>query len=107
MDKIQAQRAVFQLRRKAVNSAPKASPVNRKCQCAAPDYEAATGHLPGCFFANRNRDDVACADVADSADPIALIKVAHQHWYGIGWPEDKMPIALLERAMDLLHGGQP
>lgn len=29
MDKIQAQRAVFQLRRKAVNSAPKASPVNR------------------------------------------------------------------------------
>ena len=29
MDKIQAQRAVFQLRRKAVNSAPKAKPVNR------------------------------------------------------------------------------
>ena len=29
MDKQQAQRAVFQLRRKAVNSAPKAEPVNR------------------------------------------------------------------------------
>lgn len=29
MDKIQAQRAVFQLRRKAINSAPKADPVNK------------------------------------------------------------------------------
>jgi hypothetical protein len=40
--------------------------------------------------------------VADSNDPRALIKVAHQHWFGIGWPEDEKPIALLARAMDLL-----
>lgn len=104
MDKQQAQRAVFQLRRKAVNSAPATEPVNKKCQCAGPDYEAAMGHLPGCFFAARNRNDVACADVADSTDPRLLIKVAHQHWWGIGWPEDKLPIALLERAMELLDG---
>jgi len=39
MDKQQAQRVVFQLRRKAVNSAPKAEPVNR----AAPHAEL----LPG------------------------------------------------------------
>ncbi|HZL94046.1 MAG TPA: hypothetical protein VFB99_10395 [Vicinamibacterales bacterium] len=85
MDKQQAQRAVFQLRRKAVNSAPAAEPVNDD---ASPRQRA--------------RHDVACADVADSNDPRVLIKVAHQHWWGIGWPEDKMPIALLERAMELL-----
>lgn len=85
MDKQQAQRAVFQLRRKAVNSAPATEPVNDD---ASPRQRA--------------RPDVACADVVDSTDPRLLIKVAHQHWWGIGWPEDKMPIALLERAMELL-----
>jgi hypothetical protein len=43
MDKIQAQRAVFQLRRKAVNSAPKASPVNKygepETDLAEPNWE--------------------------------------------------------------------
>lgn len=32
MDKQQAQRAVFQLRRKAVNSAAKAEPINSPCE---------------------------------------------------------------------------
>lgn len=45
---------------------------------------------------------VACADVAGSSDVYALITAAHQHWYGIGWPEDAGPIALLERALELL-----
>jgi hypothetical protein len=50
MDKIQAQRAVFQLRRKAVNSAPKASPVNKKCRCAGPEFHPIEGHDPGCVI---------------------------------------------------------
>lgn len=79
LDKQEAQRRVFQLRRKAVNSAPKEGPVNKPPE-----------------------SDVACADVADSTDPRVLLKVAHQHWFGIGWPEDAKPIALLERAMELL-----
>ena len=43
MDKIQAQRAVFQLRRKVVNSAPKATPVNKygepETDLAEPNWE--------------------------------------------------------------------
>jgi len=43
MDKIQAQRAVFQLRRKVINSAPKASPVNKygepETEVTAPNWE--------------------------------------------------------------------
>lgn len=85
MDKIQAQRAVFQLRRKAVNSAKPKPPVNNE---SSPRQRATS--------------DVACADVADSNDPRVLIKVAHQHWFGIGWPEDAKPVALLERALELL-----
>jgi hypothetical protein len=89
MDKIQAQRAVFRLRRKAVNSAPKASPVNN---------ESGTRQ--------RATSDVACADVATSTDPYTLIKTAHQHWFGIGWPEDAGPVSLLQRAMELLSEPQ-
>lgn len=85
MDKIQAQRAVFQLRRKAVNSAKPTAPVNRE---PSPRQ--------------RTTSDVACAAVADSQDAYVLVKTAHQHWFGIGWPEDAAPVALLERAMDLL-----
>ena len=65
MDKIQAQRAVFQLRRKVVNSAPKVSPVNR-----------------GLTASRARMSDAACEDVADSNDPRLLVKVAHQHWWG-------------------------
>ena len=85
MDKQQAQRAVFQLRRKAVNSAKPTPPVNRE---SSPRQ--------------RTTSDVACADVAGSQDAYVLVKTAHQHWFGIGWPEDAKPIALLERAMELL-----
>ena len=85
MDKQQAQRAVFQLRRKAVNSAKPKPPVNNE---SSPRPRATS--------------DGACADVADSNDPRVLIKVAHQHWFGIGWPEDAKPVALLERALELL-----
>jgi hypothetical protein len=31
------------------------------------------------------------------------VKPYYEHWYGIGWPEDEKPIALLERAMELLR----
>ena len=48
------------------------------------------------------KDDVACAGIAESTDAIALIRRAHQHWFNIGWPEDSKPIAMLERAMELL-----
>jgi hypothetical protein len=57
MDKIQAQRAVFQLRRKAVNSAPKASPVNKKCRCAGPEWAAGDGHDPDCVIARLPRSE--------------------------------------------------
>jgi hypothetical protein len=87
MDKQQAQRAVFQLRRKAVNSAKPTAPVNRE---SSPRQ--------------RTTSDVACANVAGSQDAYVLVKTAHQHWFGIGWPEDAKPIALLERAMALLDG---
>ena len=87
MDKIQARRAVFQLRRKAVNSAKPTAPVNKESS-----------------LRQRTTSDVACADVAHSNDPRVLINVAHQHWYGIGWREDAKPVALLERAMALLDG---
>ena len=87
MDKIQAQRAVFQLRRKVVNSAKPKPPVNNE---SSPRQRATS--------------DVACANVAGSQDAYVLVKTAHQHWFGIGWPEDAKPIALLERAMALLDG---
>jgi len=50
MDKIQAQRAVFQLRRKAVNSAKPTAPVNKKCRCAGPEFHPIEGHDPGCLI---------------------------------------------------------
>ena len=56
----------------------------------------------GSLIRQRTTSDVACADVADSNDPRVRIKVAHQHWFGIGWPEDAKPVALLERALELL-----
>ena len=87
MDKIQAQRAVFQLRRKAVNSAKPKPPVNNE---SSPRQRATS--------------DVACAAVADSQDAYVLVKTAHQHWFGIGWPEDAKPVALLERAIAILGG---
>lgn len=40
MDKQQAQRAVFQLRRKAVNSAPKVEPVNKEIRATGPSLTA-------------------------------------------------------------------
>jgi hypothetical protein len=89
MDKIQAQRAVFQLRRKAVNSAKTTTPVNNE---SSPRQ--------------RTTSDVACADAASSTDPYTLIKTAHQHWFGIGWPEDAGPVSLLQRAMELLSAPQ-
>jgi hypothetical protein len=119
MDKQTAQRAVFQLRRKAVNSAPKTEPLNKNrdtngtpsgpewvpCEVCGAEH-AGDGPTP-CSPPNyRCAADPACADMLESTDVRALIKTAHQHWFGIGWPEDKVPVALLERAMELL-GGTP
>ena len=120
LDKQEAQRRVFQLRRKAVNSAPTTEPVNNALcgdRCLEhPEWicSRANGH-PGrhessaggdwhddCSVEPRSRHDVACADVADASDPRLLISVAHRHWSYIGWPEDKQPLALLARAMELL-----
>jgi len=37
-----------------------------------------------------------------SDDPGELVRVAYEHWDNIGWPEDKGPLALLKRAMEVL-----
>lgn len=44
----------------------------------------------------------ACAAVARSDDPCELVRVAFEHWDSIGWPEDKAPVALLKRALEML-----
>lgn len=44
----------------------------------------------------------ACAAVACSDDPRELVRVAFEHWDNIGWPEDKGPVSLLKRALELL-----
>jgi hypothetical protein len=44
----------------------------------------------------------SCAALACSDDPRELVRVAFEHWNNIGWPEDKGPIALLERALMVL-----
>ena len=132
MDKIQAQRAVFQLRRKMVNSAKPTTPVNRKCRCAGPEYHPVEGHDPWCALETLvSRDEkllrdssgsrrlpafipvvrgalgngvVAGGDAAKSSDPYELVKAACEHWYNIGWPEDEKPVAMLMRALELLDG---
>lgn len=110
MDKIQAQRAVFQLRRKAVNSAKPKPPVNKDGM-----YPPSTRVYSGQDMVGDSSDEDAsprqrttsadeCAAVADSNNPSELVRVAHQHWDRIGWPEDAKPIALLERAITILDG---
>jgi len=105
MDKIQAQRAVFQLRRKAVNSAPKASPVNRAEELLRDS--SGSRRLPAFIPTVRGvlgNGVVAGGDAAKSSDPYALVKAACEHWYNIGWPEDEKPVAMLIRALELLDG---
>lgn len=112
MDKIQAQRAVFQLRRKAVNSAKPKPPVNKYC---AHRETLADGHCPDCEqnvslarkFASTvsgalGNGVVAGGDIAEASDVRALVKTACEHWYNIGWPEDERPVAMLLRALELL-----
>ena len=112
MDKIQAQRAVFQLRRKVVNSAKPASSVNKYCAHREP---LADGHCPDCEqnvsltrkFASTvsgalGNGVVAGGDIAEASDVRTLVKTACEHWYNIGWPEDERPVAMLLRALELL-----
>ena len=44
----------------------------------------------------------ACTALACSDDPRELVRVALEHWDSIGWPEDRGPIALLQRALAVL-----
>jgi hypothetical protein len=57
--------------------------------------------------AERERDDlVAGHGNCNRHDVYALVKTAYEHWYNIGWPEDKKPVAMLMRALKLL-GPEP
>ena len=105
MDKIQAQRAVFQLRRKAVNSAKPTTPVNRAEELLRDS--SGSRRLPAFIPTVRGvlgNGVVAGGDVAKSSDPYALVKAACEHWYNLGWPEDEKPVAMLIRALELLDG---
>ena len=93
MDKIQAQRAVFQLRRKAVNSAKPKPPVNKVLGlCATEKGER------GCATCKTSGGHVDNCPLL----PIELVQEAFDHWHNIGWPEDKEPVRKLERALELL-----
>ena len=105
MDKIQAQRAVFQLRRKAVNSAKSRPAVNRAEELLRDS--SGSRRLPAFIPTVRGalgNGVVAGGDAAKSSDPYALVKAACEHWYNIGWPEDERPVAMLLRALELLDG---
>ena len=62
MDKIQAQRAVFQLRRKAVNSAPKATQVNKYGE---PETDANEPNWERLKIDVRERIDALAATMSD------------------------------------------
>ena len=67
-------------------------------------YTARTMHAVNSDGSIRQRTTSAeaCAAVACSNDPRELVRVAFDHWNNIGWPEDKGPVALLKRALELL-----
>jgi hypothetical protein len=105
MDKQEAQRAVFQLRRKAVNSAKSRPAVNRAEELLRDS--SGSRRLPAFIPTVRGalgNGVVAGGDAAKSSDPYALVKAACEHWYNIGWPEDERPVAMLMRALELLDG---
>lgn len=59
-----------------------------------------------CDIAGCNEETItsaeACTARACSDDPRELVRVALEHWDSIGWPGDRGPIALLQRALAVL-----
>jgi len=93
LDKQEAQWRVVRLRRKAVNSAPKASPVNKALGLCA--TEKGERGCSTCKTSGGHTDNCPLL-------PIELVSEAFDHWHNIGWPEDKEPVKKLERALESL-----